>query len=189
LPYEELEEWESFAVEMMQWIAVHGCHGMMPSRVDLIQSGRNDLRYAIYSHGGNVKVARRLELVSLDEPGWISKWLAVQAARLGVYLSLSQEKRSLWTQLTGEEQLPRTIRGGRAALDAANLLARRRQILGAGRDRRGSGPYISLPRRKGTLAQDLDSGARTADSVLSNAELEGLRERFAHLDADDIIVP
>jgi hypothetical protein len=188
-PHEELARWRTFAREMRAWMDSHGCRGIMPSRSDLILTGRNDLRYAIYSHGGNVNVARRLELVSLDEENWVAKWWGRQAARLGLYMSLPPEKRANCAE-TGEETLPCAVKGGRAALDLANLRERRRHTIqskGRVRAKRGRPAPRSIAARADPPAGSVRKTSSAAP--LSDVEFEALRKRYAHLPPDDIIAP
>lgn len=122
-PHEVLAKWSNFGPEMLKWIDDHGCVGCMPLRSDLVQTGRNDLRYAIYSHGGNLNVGRRLGLVSLLQKDWVANWLAMQAALLGLYISMPPEKRCKLAR-TGEEELPTNIKGGRGQLALTNFQER-----------------------------------------------------------------
>lgn len=165
LPYEELSRWRTFAREMLGWIDAHGCCGIMPNRSDLILTGRNDLRYAIYSHGGNINVARRLELVSLDDKNWVAKWLRMQASRLGLYLSTPVEKRGqcAWT---GEEKLPVRVRVGSMALKLANLRERRlRSAAWKGRLRKRRSSSKSSAAKGGSDADVVASEKATGFSV------------------------
>lgn len=176
-PHEELSEWHSFASEMRAWIRGHGCVGIMPSRTDLIRTGRNDLRYAIYSHGGSAQVARRLQLVAANSKTWLAKWLALQAGRLALRLTVPSGK---WRASvpTGEEELPRTFRGDRLALRLMNLRQRRRQ------------PLLKSIQRRRPNNSSLNVGKPRASSYkLSENEFRALRNRYKHIPADDIISP
>lgn len=68
-PVESLKKWGCFSVELECWIGQYGAVGVMPKREDFIRTGRHDLRYAMYLHGGCGNVAKRIGLVICDSAG------------------------------------------------------------------------------------------------------------------------
>lgn len=179
-PHEELAQWHNFRVAMLEWITVHGCVGVMPTRAELIRTSRNDLRFAMYSHGGYTVVARRLELVRMNGEGWLGQWLGLQAARAGLFAAMNDAKRRT-CEFTGEEELPRTLYGDRSAWHRANLHARRQALIQS---------VLVSEKSDDKLSSNLTAKVQPLRGrILSDAEFEEVRKQYSHLPADDIIVP
>ncbi|GAB0492478.1 hypothetical protein MMPV_003741 [Pyropia vietnamensis] len=82
-PSELLRSWPAFAAALREWMAAHGSlPSVMPSRDELVRTGRHDLRFAVYTHGGREVVAQRLGLVLPGCRGWVGVWLARQAGMM-----------------------------------------------------------------------------------------------------------
>lgn len=78
---EFFDTWTNFVESMRQWIRENGIDGILPTRDELIRTGRHDLRNAVFRHGGGRLVGERLGLVH-QEPGWIGRWLAHQVGTM-----------------------------------------------------------------------------------------------------------
>lgn len=78
-----LMSWSRFAKELISWVEEKGVMGIMPTKNDLIRTGRHDLRFAMYRHGGVTLVAKKLGFIVEGDPAWVTKWLGVTCARLG----------------------------------------------------------------------------------------------------------
>lgn len=157
-PAETLKRWATFAAELSEWIAAHGANGIMPFKQDLIRTGRNDLRYALYRHGGAYRVSKMMQLVYAggDVSDWLPQWLGLQAGKLGLAISLAQEgkhSRVLDGELEGK------VIGRERCCEEIGVAIR------VGRRRHG----MRKPRR------------------ISIEELKEIRGRYKHLPPDDII--
>lgn len=157
-PVEVLMRWGPFSAELSEWIATHGAHGIMPSKQDLIRTGRNDLRCAVYKHGGAWRVSRRMQVVyaSSDVCDWLSQWLGLQAGKLGLVISLAErgmDSRTLSNDLEGK------VIGSERRCDELGVAVRV-----------GKGRYGDRNIRR-----------------ISLQELKEIRGRYKHLPPDDII--
>ncbi|KAI0564505.1 hypothetical protein FGB62_25g632 [Gracilaria domingensis] len=186
---EEWMVWSRFAAAMRSWIAIHGANGIMPTRQDLIRTGRHDLRFATYKHGGTRAIARRLQLVHAEEPVqiWLPKWLGIQAAKLGLVVNMMHDdylpRGSKETIFKFERELASSVVGQctRLMTTTTSNIVHSRLTPSAIRGRR--------KRRRAARVGKRNGWRSFADSPyhLSPEELEKLRSRYRHLPPDDII--
>lgn len=190
MPVGDLLNWKRFARALRMWISAHGSNGIMPSKQDLIRTGRHDLRYATYTHAGTRIVAKRLQLCFIERPvdQWLPGWLSLQAAKFGLVLSstdmdfrksssksISRYQRDLDSSVVGQYRRIMTTTVRRMVHDRSERdSARRRwgprskQLIGA--------------KKKGDPQCNQDKFWR-----MSRKELEKLRARYRHVQSDDII--
>lgn len=195
-PAEVLFEWVHFAAELNGWIQKHGSNGIMPSKHDLIRTGRHDLRYATYKHGGALRVSQRLQLVfaqsSVDK--WLPPWLGIQASKLGLAIQLSEKKHDLSVTARGLlENLDGQLNG--------SILGEYKPVMGNSK----SGVWTNFKAdSRRTRCRGVKKVGATSKSTwnpcerrirdespppqkLSLTELEKLRSRYKHMPPDDII--
>lgn len=199
-PVEVLFEWVHFAAELNKWIQNHGSNGVMPSKQDLILTGRHDLRYATYKHGGALRVSQRLQLVfagtSVDT--WLPQWLGMQAGKLGVAVHLHERKDSLSN--TGRsllESLNEQLDGRVLGKYRLMMVSSEADVVTNWKSNSRRTRQSIRRRRMAKRAEDISQ--RTPNAVrrrttrnqsarkLSAMELEELRGRYKHMPPDDII--
>lgn len=197
-PVEEMKKWVCFSKEIECWIFEYGADGIMPRREDFIRTGRHDLRCAMFLHGGDAAIARRIGLVFCRRKrNWIASWLALQAAKMGTVIDFEEKG-------TGDGRVPEAIEKMNRSLDGCTLGNRCRALKGGesfkkpiafkkrGRRRR--------KRKKICVAAEGTEkvgGKTTPEKVqvhddlgqISLVELDVLRKRYEHLRSDDIITP
>lgn len=188
-PTEILMKWSVFSAELDEWIAHHGVSGVMPMVQDFIRTGRNDLRYAMYKHGGIEVVAKRAHLVHLETSPkhWLPHWLGLQAGKLGVLLYIRQKRRKSKSDgrvqrkfmkhlelMTGPKRRS-LMRQTKGFLQEGSPLGRR--------NRRGPRRH----RAQSMLRQQRPEPVQKAYYKLTDLELQALRQRYKHLPPDDII--
>lgn len=158
-PVETLKRWVSFAAELSEWIAAYGANGIMPFKQDLIRTGRHDLRYALYRHGGACRVSRKMQLVYVggDASHWLPQWLGLQAGKLGLAISLAEQGKD--SRVLDDELEGRIV----------------------GSERRGEEVGVAI--RMGNRRRE---GRKTWRRI-SIEELKKIRGRYKHLPPDDII--
>lgn len=194
-PAEVLHEWAHFAAELKSWIQNHGANGFMPSKHDLIRTGRHDLRYATYKHGGTLRVSQRLQLVvaqaTVDK--WLPQWLGMQGGKLGLAIQLhergkklSQSGRDLLESL--DSQLAGSVLGKYGLM----MVSSESDIVGNWKPNARRTQRRTL-RNAGVIAHGQGVAGRNAKSggplkKISVQELERLRGRYKHLPPDDIII-
>lgn len=176
-PAEELMVWAKYVSALERWISVHGSQGTMPSKKDMIQTGRHDLRYSTYKHGGFERVSQRLQLIfvqaRIDE--WLPRWLALQAFKLGQVINLRNKERLSAHEMALLRKLEVVVNG--------NGVGKMRSMM--------TGNAKIVP--SGTFRRRLAAQERSVDSrrgrvkTLSAQELEKLRQQYRHLPPDDLI--
>lgn len=142
-PSELLRSWPAFAAALREWMAAHGSlPGVMPSRDELVRTGRHDLRFAVYTHGGREVVAKRIGLVLPGCRGWVGVWLARQTGLLVTDLAAGRRMGGLkCTTAVGSRRraaLLERVAGRRAANGGASRPRGRR--VGGGAKRRPRPP-------------------------------------------------
>ena len=193
-PQEVLMRWEKFANEMNCWIQTHGTNGIMPTKQDLIVTGRHDLRFSIYKHGGEKTVAQRLQLVCAGTPLdiWLPQWLGQHAGKLGLLLSTpvtegTRGKTNLARRQARE--LERQLDG--SAIGAYRKLVTRSDggVVHSEIERRNGRKRIksAMRRRLKERKKVIESEKMKTSNRMSAKELERLRKRYQHLASDDII--
>lgn len=162
-PSELLRSWPAFAAALREWMAAHGSlPGVMPSRDELVRTGRHDLRFAVYTHGGREIVAKRIGLVLPGCRGWVGVWLARQTGLLVTDLAAGRRMGGLeCTTAVGSRRraaLLERVAGRRAANGGASR-PRGRRVGGGGKVAAASAAH----RRRGVGRGTPTAGAvRTA---------------------------
>lgn len=194
-PTEELFRWVKFKIELKNWIRQHGSKGMMPSTQDLIRTGRHDLRYATYKHGGAFRVSKRMQLIYLERETseWIPRWLGMQAGKLGLALRLEEMKENLSSKrLQYLEELKQEL-GESAGSDCSFTISVGRSSAVKNERKGTNGPKrmhkklsTKPSRTRGTSS--LGWRKQGKNRILSTEELEELRNRYKRIPPDDIII-
>lgn len=189
MPVGELLRWHRFVPALRMWVATHGSNDIMPTKQDFIRTGRHDLRYATYAHGGTRTVAKRLHLSFIEKPVdlWLPGWLGLQAAKLGYVLSIADENLP--------ESRSKLISRYERDLDSSVIGQYRRIMTTTVRRIVHDGSGGDIGRRRGPRASQRIGARKNANSEsdqdsfwrMSKKELEKLRARYRHLPSDDII--
>lgn len=136
-PSELLRSWPAFAAALREWMAAHGSlPGVMPSRDELVRTGRHDLRFAVYTHGGREVVAKRLGLVLPGCRGWVGVWLARQTGLMVSDLAAGRRVGGLeCTTAVGSRRRAALLErvAGRRAANGAWARPRGRRVGGGGK--------------------------------------------------------
>lgn len=181
-PFEKLTKWPLYVRALEQWIEANGTQGIMPSRQDLIMSGRHDLRRATWRHGGLETVSKRLQLVFV-KPGvenWLPQWLGLQAGKFGIVLTL-RNRESIGNFETQMLQKFETMFNG-------SVLGRRQRAKEKGSVKiPSSGKIVRRKKRRTRSKKSPSFGGISSVKRLSKLELDQLRERYQHIPPDDLI--
>lgn len=194
-PVEEMKKWVCFSKEIEQWIFDYGANGIMPTREDFIRTGRHDLRCAMFLHGGDAGVARRIGLVFCREKkNWLGSWLALQAAKMGTVLNFEANASETTQTPEAIRKMNQSLKGCtlgkrcRALKETANF--KKPVIIKKRRRRRKSRKKGGVPVEKPVAAKKpsiiVEKGSLGQISLL---ELDVIRKRYEHLRSDDIINP
>lgn len=179
-PAEHLQEWGRYVAALQRWIQLHGSQGIMPTKQNLITTGRYDLRYATYKHGGFEKVSQRLQLVYTEHGvhDWLPKWLGLQAGKMGLVMFLRQKERLSRPEMELLRNLE-TVLDGNGVGKVRSLMSKGDVVL-----IRGTGST----RRSVSRLKDMSTERRSHKvTKLSKIELDMLRRRYSHLPPDDLI--
>lgn len=181
-PFEKLTKWPLYVRALEQWIEANGSQGIMPSKEDLIMSGRHDLRRATWKHGGLETVSKRLQLVFV-KPGvenWLPQWLGLQAGKFGIVLNLRQ-RMSIGRFETD------LLQKFEALLDGS-VLGRKQRAKEMGSVKIPSGGKVVRRKKRRVRNKNPQSfGGIFSARRLSKLELDRLRDRYRHIPPDDLI--
>lgn len=181
-PFEKLTKWPLYVRALEQWIEANGTQGIMPSKQDLIMSGRHDLRHATWTHGGLETVSKRLQLVFV-KPGvenWLPQWLGRQAGKFGIVLNLRNRESigNLETQMLQKFE---------AMFNGSVLGKSKRAKEMGGVKIPARGKIIRRKKLRVRSKKSQSFGGSFAAKRLSKLELDQLRERYQHIPPDDLI--
>lgn len=201
-PAEHLSEWTKYEASLQGWIEIHGSIGTMPTKQQLVTTGRHDLRYATLRHGGFDIVSQRLQLCCIINSSnyvYMHQWLGLHAAKFGMLLNLEQEKdedkmgnykRKL------KRKLYRTLEGNGIGWSRYLLTSSASYLDDDGRivKKKRHGKLIRDCLHHHIVDSDVDLTARNKKSsqqnnviLLSENELDLLRRKYRHLPPDDLI--
>lgn len=188
-PAEVLMQWPNYVKELDTWIATHGAAGIMPSKQDLISTGRHDLRYATYKHGGQTIVARRLQLIwvsnSIDE--WLPDWLAMQAARLGWAINLRNKAHLLPFEKGLCSTLDRQLNGSVVGKYKSFMTNPCTRIIHGKSIQTIKQQKNQAFRTSKTSAKPTAASPKYRPRKITAYQLQSLRDRYKHVAPDDII--
>ena len=188
-PLETLRKWPRFEDELKLWVDQFGAAGIMPKRIDFIRTGRYDLRYAVYYHGGRDLVARKAGLIVChggDSGKWIGNWLALYAAKLGTVMLEGSTKSRAQTELDGSVVAIVQFDGVKVWTPKKALMGRRR-VRG---ERMLSGKSRAMRRKTQRKIKNEVNNVEDGNKLggISLEELNEIRERYKHVAEDDIIL-
>lgn len=196
-PAEKLRKWKCFSEELSKWIEQYGCIGIMPRRDDFIRTGRHDLRYAIYYHGGRDMVAKNARLLICEDnmnDTYLAGWLALQAAYMGLVIdalgknnnNVSMSMQMLLAYFEKEIVAPALSSKTRRVRVIKRKKNKRQQKINENTKKKKKGDASTNGKNLITTIEDLNPNKLNNISV---EELDSIRERYKHVVSDDIIVP
>lgn len=188
-PVEELANWGRYVIALERWIDAHGSYGTMPTMQDLIRTGRHDLRYATYNHGGWKTVGKRLQLISAEGSvdRWLPGWLALQASLLMHVIDVREKERVSDHQRKLLRRWERVLNSsGVGKARSLEMKTDVKYVRGDPKSRAHRGRKHEMKiSDNGTKRKSVRT--RAAVTRLSKIELRKLRERYQHLPPDDLI--